>query len=192
MSEERIEITKGDQDVELPPLLAALLIKHRGWKLGEGEELPELPEPVFNRSDAAAVVVEEETVEVAAPVIIEPEPEPEAEAEFPVTNVTAGEINNEAACDDDLPEGVVFAESAYTTIVDKETGEKIRVLKTHCVNKHEYAGENVKIRVRDGKAYRECQTCLKARRARANAKEKAERAAVKAPAKKAPAKKAAK
>lgn len=142
-----VEIIKGDHEVQLPDTLAALLIKHRGWKLGDGEELevdePAAPEPVIATSRASA---KEEVVEE----VVE-------------------DLNPEAACDDDLPEGIVFADSAYETVVNEETGEEIRVLKTHCRNGHEYAG-NVKIRIRGDKAYRECQTCLSGRKARAAAK----------------------
>ena len=82
----------------------------------------------------------------------------------------ADTLNPAATCDADLPGDIVFAASAYTTVVDPETGEKIRVLKTHCRNEHEYTPENTKLRIRDGKAYRECQNCLGGRRSRAAAK----------------------
>lgn len=188
---EQVSITKDEFEAELPPRLAELLIKHRGWEVSD-EDADKInveeaePAPVFVGRAAREATVEEEVVEAAAPVIIEEaveavtEPE-ESAKDAPAEPVT--ELNPEAECDDDLPEGIVFADSAYETVVDEETGEEVRVLKTHCRNGHAYAG-NVKIRVRGDKAYRECQTCLKGRRTRANEKEKAERAA----AKKAPAK----
>lgn len=168
-----VEIVKGDHEVELPDTLAALLIRHRGWEVGSGQEISE---------ELAEKLAEPETnLEPAAPET-EPEPEPELEpepapaprqaraaaaAETVETVAAVDIIDPAAACDDDLPEGIVFADSAYTTVVDKETGEKIRVLKTHCRNGHEYSTENTKIRVRDDKAYRECQTCLAGRKQRA-------------------------
>ena len=196
MSEiEEVGIVKDGREVELPPVLANLLIKHRGWELADesdAEVLEEaVPTPVFSpgmvgRGVTAEASVEEAVAEVAEPVIIEEIPKAEAGAEVVETPAEF----DEATCDDDLPDGITFAESAYETVIDEKTGEQIRVLKTHCRNGHEYHG-NVKIRVRGDQAYRECQQCLKARRARASEKEKAVRVA-KAPAKKAPAKKAAK
>lgn len=165
-----MKITNGEVAADVPTRLANLLIDHRDWELADESDQAELDEFIAEREAEV-----EERDEEASPVEEAAEKEVAAvEAKAPVPVV---ELNNEATCDDDLPDGIVFAESAYTTVVDEETGEKVRVLKTHCRNGHEYAGANVKIRVRDGKAHRECQTCLKARRARANAKEKVERAA---------------
>lgn len=77
-----------------------------------------------------------------------------------------------ATSDDELPDGITFAASAYTTVVN-EDGEKVRVLKTDCRNGHPYAGDNVKIVVRGVHAYRECQTCLRGRNERKRARAKA-------------------
>lgn len=182
-----MEITNGETTVDMPPRLASLLIKNRDWELADESDQAKLDEFVAEQETEVAarltrggLPVEEESEGVAErnTEVEEQDEEPPAAQAAAEKEVAAAEaqapaaveVNNEATCDDDLPDGVVFADSAYTTVVDKATGEKIRVLKTHCRNDHEYAGANVKIRVRDGKAYRECQTCLKARRARSAAK----------------------
>lgn len=120
MDGDQEKVTNGDVTVELPPLLAALLVEHRGWKAAR---------PRRAARSVAAV-----------------------------------------SSDADLPEGVTFAASAYKTVVDEATGEKIKVLKTDCRNGHPYSGDNVKIVVRGPHAYRECQTCLRGRNDRKRAR----------------------
>lgn len=164
-------IEKDGNEAEVPDALAQMLIKNRGWRISEG------------RDDAEPQDDPRETVGEYVPKGERPEPKPEPKRSNPRRTKTAApadeqpaeelELNPNAACDDDLPDGIVFADSAYTTIVDEETGEKIRVLKTHCRNGHEYSPENTKIKLREDKAYRECQTCLASRRARAAAKKTA-------------------
>lgn len=166
-----MEVTNDETIADMPDSLAALLIKHQGWRpatdedrarfaaLEASDEQPE-PEPAPEPEPEPA------PVKKRTPAKPKPEPEPEPE---PAAQDDDG-LDPAAACDDDLPEGITFAASAYTTVIDEKTGEKIKVLKTHCVNKHEYSPDNTKIRVRDSKAHRECQTCLKGRRARAVAK----------------------
>jgi|688.fasta_scaffold271172_1 hypothetical protein len=136
--------TEGER-VDLPENLAQLLIKNRGWKeAGRRTRRPTPPRP--------------------------PEPAVPTPVSTPVPTADGDTLNPAATCDDDLPDGITFADGAYTTVVDPVTGEKVRVLKTHCRNGHEYTPGNAKLRLREDKAYRECQTCLKARRARGAAR----------------------
>ena len=133
-----LENPDGTIAATLPEGLAGLLVEHRGWKpLDPSAELVR-----FGRSAELEVFP---TSEAAAIVL----------------------INDQAAHDDDLPDGVVFAPSAYETVL--VDGEKVRRLKTHCRNGHAYEG-NVRIQVRACKAYRECLTCTTGRRARAKTK----------------------
>lgn len=134
-------VSADGQEAEVPPKLGELLIKYRDWQAADGSYQPE---PPTHTSRLGAT-----------------EDDADIDSEYAAAGLDA------ATCDDDLPDGVVFADSAYTTTVDKQTGEKVRVLKTHCRNKHLYTPDSVKIRIRAGKATRECQNCLVGRKARA-------------------------
>lgn len=161
-----MEITNGEVRMELPDTLAKLLIENRGWEKTGSRKRATAPAV---DADEGVAECNTDDVEDTADTEDEAEGTDRAEGVAECNTDEADEPNPEAACDDDLPDGIVFADSAYDVVIDKETGEEIRVLKTHCRNGHEYAG-NVKIRVRGNKAYRECQTCLSGRKARAAAK----------------------
>lgn len=166
-----IEIGNGDGVVaEVPEVLAKMLIKHRGWQEVDGNSIDvkevTAEEPIFVLPSARGFTPEAVEEVAAEPVIETGEPD----APIAKRSKSPNSIDHSAACDDDLPDGITFADSAYTTVVDEETGENIRVLKTHCRNDHEYSPENTRIKVRGDKAYRECQTCLAGRKLRAAAK----------------------
>jgi hypothetical protein len=143
----RIENADGTLVADVPDSLARLVIERHDWHKTR-RSVPARDPLDFGkaRDEDASVVTEAEDGEA----------------------VEDG-LDPAATCDDELPEGITFADSAYETVVDPATGEKVRVLKTHCRNGHEYAG-NVKLRLRGDKAYRECQTCLAGRRTRAKEK----------------------
>lgn len=160
-----MEITNDEIITDVPDVLADLMIRHKGWREATDEDRERLNAHNTDDDDDA-----ESTPETFDSDTEQSDHSENTDAESDSNPKSADELNPAAACDDDLPDGITFADSAYTTVVDPDTGEKIRVLKTHCRNDHEYTPENTKIRLRGSKAYRECQTCLKGRRERAKAK----------------------
>lgn len=171
-----MEITNDEFVANLPDALARLLMKHKGWHVPSDEDRARIAAEEAERQSLLTVATnpDEEGTEAEAEVVVdvEPaEPAPPAGDEDDDDDEDDG-LDPAAACDDDLPDGVTFADSAY--VIDKETGE--RVLKTHCRNGHSYLPNNVKLKLRGDKAYRECQTCLSGRKARAAAKKAAAKA----------------